>query len=429
MKKRVWSICLSVLLVAASFCLGFFARSWTNPDLAALDFISRQYKKNYLDADENYVSTMANSVLDRYSRYYTAEEYDALKQSDKGVRAGIGATFLRDGLTIYSVNGNSPAEKAGVVAGGKVKAIKSITDTDFEEIQTYDRLKAKLDSISANQAFAMKILYGEEEKIFELAKEDYRETFVFYEDDSSSYRFNDANGSNMSFVRYSDGNPSFDSSTAYLKYTSFSGTESGLNGSVGQIAAAMNKFKTDGKTKLILDLRSNGGGFMDILESVAAHFIDAEDGSKVLISKAIYKDGSEEKFVSDKVDYSAYNFEKIIILANVDTASASEALIGAILDYDKKGIASVVLSAYKLESGLTYRTYGKGIMQTTYVNPLSGDALRLTTAKIYWPLSGETIHGVGVTKNLSRYSDRIFEPTVVDGVDYELEFAVEKAKG
>ena len=106
------------------------------------------------------------------------------------------------------------------------------------------------------------------------------------------------------------------------------------------------------------------------------------------------------------------------------------------LDYDYKKIVNVVLSAYFLtktdEKGnnyleTVYRSYGKGIMQTTYENPFRGDALKLTTAKIYWPKSNVTIHGVGITKTLGQYSDRIFEPTYISGEDYELKKAISLA--
>ena len=90
MKKKILSAVVAVVLVVVSFTAGFFIRNLTNPDLASLDFISREYKKYYLDEKDDYISTMAKSVLDPYSRYYTKKEYDELKQSNKGIRAGSG---------------------------------------------------------------------------------------------------------------------------------------------------------------------------------------------------------------------------------------------------------------------------------------------------------------------------------------------------
>ena len=425
MKKKILSAVVAVVLVVVSFTAGFFIRNWTNPDLASLDFISREYKKHYLDEKDEYLSTMTKSILDPYSRYYTKKEYDELKQSNKGIRAGIGVTFLVENAEVYSVCGNSPAEKAGITKGGLIVGEKTADDKDYTAVTNYNEVSEKLDKVAANVKFSLKIRYGEEEKEFTLAKEEYRETYVFYDDNKSSYRFNDENGKNMSMVQCGNGNSVLGESTAYLKYTAFNGLEKGLNGSAGQFAAAMKKFKATGKKNLILDLRGNGGGFMDILTSVAAHLIGAENGSKKVVSRTVDKNGNETNFISEKVDYADYGFEKIVVLGDDGTASASEALIGAMLDYDEKGIVSVVLSGYKDTSGkIIYRTYGKGIMQTTYENPTTGEAIRLTTAKICWPISGITIHGVGVTKDIEKYSARVFTPTIETGTDYEFNCAV-----
>ena len=83
---------------------------------------------------------------------------------------------------------------------------------------------------------------------------------------------------------------------------------------------------------------------------------------------------------------------KIAVLADENTASASECLIGAMMDYGSMTEETLVIT----KNGDTARTYGKGIMQTTYVNPTGGDALKLTTAYIYWPVSHTSIHGTGI---------------------------------
>ena len=63
-------------------------------------------------------------------------------------------------------------------------------------------------------------------------------------------------------------------------------------------------------------------------------------------------------------------------------------------------------------------------MQTTFVNFTVGDALKLTTAKTYWPKSNVSIHGVGVTKNLTPFASKIYEAPYQEGVDYELIYAL-----
>ena len=85
---------------------------------------------------------------------------------------------------------------------------------------------------------------------------------------------------------------------------------------------------------------------------------------------------------------------EIYVAANVNTASASEALIGAMISYGTIGYEDIFITDTVGQGSA--RTYGKGIMQTTYYNVATGEAAKLTTAQIYWP-NGESIHGSGIT--------------------------------
>ena len=86
------------------------------------------------------------------------------------------------------------------------------------------------------------------------------------------------------------------------------------------------------------------------------------------------------------------NDSRICVLANANTASSSEILIGAMVDYGAVSYGDICLT----ELGGEYKTYGKGIMQSTYPLLLGGDAVKLTTAVIRWPVSNHCIHGRGV---------------------------------
>ncbi len=421
--KKIISAIAAVVVVSASFFCGVLVGRNSDEDMATLRFVIDSYKKYYLEESDDYVCVMANSIIDQYSHYYTAEEYKTLQNVSVGKRLGIGVTFSvdKEGVYVYSVHGNSPADRAGISEGGKVTAI--IVDKEEAAVVDYPSLVSEMEKAKDGEYFGIKILYGEEEKTFSVVKEEYRETYVFYSDESGDYSFLTVDG-NLSFKKRSDlPVGSFDSETAYLKYTSFSGLSSDEYGSESQIKTALGKFKEDGRTKLIIDLRGNGGGYMNIMESFASHLISVKDGSYALVSKAIFKDGSTERFYAKGVDYGEYGFEKIVFLADENTASASEALIGATLDYDDKNIVSVVLARSVSSSGYEYRTYGKGIMQTTYERfTLSGtDAIRLTTAKIYWPNSSICIHGEGITANTIK--GKCFEAEYGEG-DYVLGYAL-----
>lgn len=429
--KRILVVAISAICIIGSFFAGFVLRDVSDPDMASLRFIVETYKKYYLEESDDFVSVMGNSIIDQYSKYMTKEEYEAVVNASAGRRKGIGIGYNKTTLEISTVNGNSPAQKAGIEEGDVIRAVKKNGEENFTEVSNSDELSAIFSSIADDEEFSLKLDSSGGEKIVTLAFGNYQETYVFYKDNSGYHSFQDKDGKNMTLVRISDGLTELDDKTAYIRYSSFNG-RGGSNkegSSAWQMKKALEKFKTEGKSKLILDLRNNGGGYMDILEDIASHFIGAENGTKNLVSKAVYKDGSEDRFVSSSVDYADYGFEKIVILANSGTASASEALIGAMLDYDTEKRVSVVLSATATDGGYVYKSYGKGIMQTTFRNPVLGDAMKVTTAKIYWPVSGVSIHGVGVTKNsLPDYADRIYEPAVDKTVDYELKEAISLLK-
>ena len=138
---------------------------------------------------------------------------------------------------------------------------------------------------------------------------------------------------------------------------------------------------------------------MDILKTVAAYLCkDAPEKGSFPVSIARDRFGKEEVFAADKNRYQTYLSEntQVYVLANVNTASASEALIGAMLDYGTITYSSIFLT----EINGAARTYGKGIMQVTYQNAFTGEAVKLTTSTLRWPTSDYCIHETGITPSL-----------------------------
>ncbi|MBO4573682.1 MAG: hypothetical protein J5762_07985 [Clostridia bacterium] len=408
-KKILFNVILAisiVVTVASSFVLGYVvAKSSRQSELDDIEYIIGMYRKHNYDEEDDIVGVFASSLLDKYSAYYTAEQYEAIKNADAGKNVGIGITF--DGsLTLTEINGNSPAERAGVKAGGTVKGLKLHSLNEYTYVSSLSDLSENLSAIAEGVEIDLLVDYDGVLKTFIVERREYLETYVDYIDASGKYGFSDASGK-MEFVRLDDGDEELPADTAYIKYDWFNGTSSGLYGSAGQIEEALKAFKEGGKSKLIFDLRGNGGGFLNILESVASHFIDTDRVTRHIVCISKDKYGNEQKFAARAVDYADYGFEKIIILANSGTASASEAFIGAVLDYDVNDRVSVILEG-RVSGGETYyKTYGKGIMQTTYER-IGGGAIKLTTAKLFWPNGEISIHGVGITTELNdRYGGKI----------------------
>lgn len=424
--KSAVTVAVAVVAAIGMFLAGFFAGRIKDPDVAALEFIVKTYKRHYLEYDDDFVSVMSKSILDEYSEYYTKEEYAELKKISSGVRGGIGIYYgnRSDGsVVIADVLGNSPAERAGIKAGYIVKGFRKSVDENFTEINGRQELSDALAPLALGEEFVLKLEYtdadGVHEKECTLARKEYRQTYVYYSDASGSWRFSNDNEEDMDdlkFERYDEPIADFGDDTAYLRYTLFYGTANGILGSAGQIEEALKKFTVSGRSKLILDLRGNGGGYVDICQSVAKFFVPAPENSFSLIATAEYKkdpktDKSKtEIFKSSAIEFGTYNYTKIIVLADENTASASEMLIGAMLSYDTQDKINVVLAPSKDDDGQTvYKSYGKGIMQTTYVNTFGGGALKLTTARLVWPDGKTCIHGVGITKSLEGYEKKIYE--------------------
>jgi carboxyl-terminal processing protease len=130
---------------------------------------------------------------------------------------------------------------------------------------------------------------------------------------------------------------------------------------------------------------------MTILSKIAAMLVHNGGKGNFLVAYADAKTG--ESFINT----SAYNYkehiEEIVVLANEYTASASECLIGALASYGENFSLNNLVTI-KNSKGVG-KTYGKGIMQTTY-QLISGGAFKLTTARILWPDKKTCIHGVGI---------------------------------
>jgi carboxyl-terminal processing protease len=149
---------------------------------------------------------------------------------------------------------------------------------------------------------------------------------------------------------------------------------------------------------LVLDLRSNGGGYLDILCEIAAYFCKDTGEKNPVVAISVDKNGKEETFSASKNLYNEY-FQadsRICVLADSSSASASECLIGAMLDYKAIAYGDICLSK---RSGVV-KTYGKGIMQASYYYPMDKSTVTFTVA-YYNPPYGGNYHGDGVQPDVT----------------------------
>ncbi|MCD8295625.1 MAG: S41 family peptidase [Clostridia bacterium] len=436
--KRVLIVIGCLVIVAAVFCAGWFGGLyWGNSQFRsyqwALGLIEDYYYGDYdTSVSENSAYALA-AVLDQYSEYYSAEEYRALLEDNAGSKSGIGVTyqFVTDstygetGCLIVSVLGNSPAFHEGIQAGDViVSGTAGGQTTSFTSSSDFSTF---VSSQAEGEDFTLTSSDGTE---YVLAREKYQASYTLMYTSAARYSF-ETQGDDKSTLYLTEddtaGMEILPDGYAYIKLQQFYGT---ADQEMDILIGVVNEMEDC--TSLILDLRSDGGGSVSIMDSIAGCFVPDDAESNVSMT-AEYKDGSRQNYyLGSSNENTLRDGVEIYVLANSGTASASEALMGVLISYGLTDYSHVYLSDYGdtylsfAGSAKTARTYGKGIMQSTFVNSLTGEALKLTVAKIYWP-NGNCIHDVGITK--ADGCNTISTPWVVTGGDAELAEAVRMISG
>jgi carboxyl-terminal processing protease len=411
--KSVGKTILSIGL-AITFFLSGMLTTWLllDPQMRTLVSIKRKIQNNYYQevSDEEFYKAIFgginNNVLDAYSGYLTPEEFSSMIREMEGNRLGIGLVFAAqqtEPLRITRVCGNSPAEEAGVIAGETIIACGKTEET-MVLCNTFEEFSNFLSGYGERETFFLRLHLNGVTRNVKLYKSAYVENYVFYRTNSTAYGFMGANAETWTEI----GAPLsiLDDDTAYIRLIQFTANAS------REFDRAMRQFKQDGKKHLILDLRENGGGYLETMQSIASYFCKTSNEKEPIVAVADF--GEKRKTYRAEGNYY-YNYfaedSNIYVLADRYSASASECLLGVMLDYGAITYGDICLA----ERDGVAKTYGKGIMQeTTLVNWLKQDAITLTTAEIRWPLSDNSIHGRGVLPTDGAL-------VVAENVDYETE--------
>lgn len=413
-KKIKWGrLLLTVGVAVISFGVGGLV-GWSaiDPEIRTLltvkDKIQEEYYKEVTDEDfyKAIFGGINDNLLDPYSRYMTKEEFEASMSDLAGNRIGIGLTFASgsgDPLRIARVCGNSPAEEAGILAGERIIGYGK-TQNELTAATTFEAFSSFLGGYGEGEEFVLQLQSGESERFVSVYKAEYVENYVFYRTSEKSYTFTGPSATIL--TEKGEPIPYLDDSTAYIRLVQFTGN------AATEFDLAMAQFKADGKKNLILDLRGNGGGYLDTMQSIASYFCKNATESKPVVAVADYGDKRTSYEAYGNWFYDYFTSESnIYVLADAYSASASECLIGCMLDYGAIEFADICLA----EREGVAKTYGKGIMQETQlVNLIEGDAITLTTAEIRWPCSNRSIHDRGV---LPKDGAKV----VAENIDYEKE--------
>lgn len=402
---RIAAIIVAVFIAAASFGLGFMVKGYTqNKYVSSYDWVLRNIRDHYyyeIDEDDVYKVGLLNlrgTVLDAYSGYYTPEQYENLIATTYGNQSGIGVGYgfvQGKGVLISEVLGNSPAYRSGLRAGtfvsGATCGDESVSFNSIRDFVSFVTARA------ADEEFTFITDHGQ----FTMAKKNYVSSYCAMATKTDAWDvLYDENGS-MQVVSVAENAMSFlPDDTAYLSFCEFSGN------AAAEMAQLISRYNAAECKTLILDLRNNGGGSVDVLCNVAGLFTGNRQCISDVAITARYKNGKEEV---ENINYWASGEcllpadSNVFVLANSNSASASEALLGVLVSNGITPYENIYISDFSQEylnwSGSAEKnckTYGKGIMQTTYPNFFTGEAISLTTAVVYWP-NGKTIHGVGLT--------------------------------
>ncbi len=292
-------------------------------------------------------------TLDPHSEFMDPQKYDELKKDTEGSFGGVGIQVgLRgDYLTVIAPMDDTPAARAGILAGDRIVKIDGKNSERFGLTEAVKHLRG-----ASGTVVTLTILRPSTSvlKDFVLKREDIKVEMV-----------RDLNGKG----EY----PVSDNKLGYIRIIQFGEhTDS-------ELVAALQKLKAQDMQGLILDLRDNPGGLLDEAVEVCSPFL--KSGTLIV--------STEGRDPGEKHEYHAAGRDPfktpMVVLVNGGSASASEIVAGCLQDLKRAIIVGE-------------QSFGKGSVQSI-INLPGGCGLRLTTAKYYTP-SHKVIHEKGITPDI-----------------------------
>ena len=370
--NRFTPIWMALCVVLGILVGTFYANHFSGNRLSIINSSGNKLNNLLHIVDDQYVDTInINDVvekampqilseLDPHSVYIAAKDVQIANDDLKGSFSGVGIEFTirNDTVRVQNVIGNGPAERAGLIAGDKIVEVddQPFVGKDVTNEEAMHRLKGPKDT----KVKLGIIRYGEKTmRHITVTRGEIPTKSV-----TASYMLDDKTG--------------------YIKIKNF-----GEN-TYPELLIALAKLSQDGFSNLVIDLRSNTGGYLASAVQIANEFLSK--GQLI-----VYTEGRK----SPRQDYrsdgrGSYQHLPLVVLIDEASASASEILAGSIQDNDRGTI-------------IGRRSFGKGLVQQP-IEFSDHSMIRLTVARYYTP-SGRCIqkpYTSGSDKNyeedlLSRY--------------------------
>lgn len=324
--------------------------------ISEIEDIINQNFRGEIDAkqvEDQLYSGLVEGLDDPYSEYYSAESLRMLEESTSGSYSGIGAILSQDPQTgvIMMLNcfPDAPAAEAGMLPGDILSGINGETIGDMDLTEVVSKIKTE-----PGEYITLQVLRDGEEMEMQMARRDVEVPTVSVE--------------------------MLDGKIGYLQILEFDDV------TLEQVQDGLSELEAQGMEKLIVDLRDNPGGVLQVVSDVLDLFLP--EGLTVYMED---KAGRRTEYYSDE----EHQFTKpLAVLTNENSASAAEIFAGAVKDY---GIGVLV--------GTT--TFGKGVVQRIFTLS-DGTGVKLTIAKYYTP-KGTDIHEKGITPDVEVELDEALE--------------------
>lgn len=347
-------------------------------EMKKIESLVKEYYLKDIDEDkaiESAVKGYVEGLGDKYSQYITQSQMEEYTAEILGKYEGIGAYLVankeKNMVEIYAPMIDSPAEKAGLLAGDLIKSIDGKEYTAEQLNEASEAIKGK-----NGTTVKLEIVRGEENLTIEVTR--------------GTIEMNPVAGKKL------------ENDIGYISFTSFD------EDTAEQFKTKLEDLKKQGINSLIIDLRDNSGGMVDTALKIADYFIEKDKTLLITVDK----DGKEE---IKKAETNPIIDVPIVILTNGDTASASEILVGALKDN-------------KNAKTVGTKTYGKGVIQN-FISMPDGSGLKITIAEYFTPNKNK-INEVGIEPNEKvELPSELKNATVVpEDKDTQLQKAIEMLK-